>query len=40
MKRIPLNDSWLFRKLHVQELAGRIQTYFAKLCGKIAQKAG
>ena len=35
---VDLARAWVFRKLHVQELAGRIQTYFAKLCGKIAQK--
>ena len=37
---VDLARAWLFRKLRVQTLADRGQTYFAGLCGKIAQKAG
>lgn len=37
---VDLARAWLFRKLHVQELADGVQTRTFTLCGKLAKKAG
>lgn len=37
---VDLARGWLFKKLHVRELADGMQAHFYALCGRLAEKAG